>query len=130
MKKEKKAATPKKEKSTDKSVKLVKAGEKAKILLQAVKNMQANGKRSIMQTLIIGFLVPVVMMIALGIVCYNTAASGMISKYQESAESTVSAVILFLLLFPVNLWSWLEMVMWLIIMPNIIENRMPSPWRF
>ncbi len=61
MKKEKKAAVPKK-------------------------------KKSIMQTLIIGFLVPVVMMIVLGVVCYNTAATGMISKYQESAESTVSAI--------------------------------------
>ena len=45
-----------------------------------------------MQTLLVGFLVPVVMMIILGVVCYNTAASGMISKYQESAESTVTAV--------------------------------------
>ncbi len=49
-------------------------------------------RRSIMQTLLIGFLVPVAMMIVLGVVCYNTAASGMVSKYQESAEATVSAV--------------------------------------
>ena len=69
---------------------------KGKNILSALQDVMAGmsggGKRSIMQTLLIGFLVPVVMMIILGIVSYNTAASGMISKYQESAESTVSAV--------------------------------------
>lgn len=57
-----------------------------------VKEVRGNSRRSIMQTLLLGFLVPVAMMVVLGVVCYNTAASGMISKYQESAESTVSAV--------------------------------------
>ena len=63
-----------------------------KAVLPALKNVRIGGKHSIMQTLLVGFLVPVAMMVVLGIVCYNTAASGMISKYQESAESTVSAV--------------------------------------
>lgn len=56
------------------------------------KEVKSGNKHSIMQTLLVGFLVPVAMMVVLGIVCYNTAASGMISKYQESAESTVAAV--------------------------------------
>ena len=58
---------------------------------QEAKRRVGNG-HSIMQSLLIGFLVPVAMMIVLGIVCYNTAVSGMVSKYQESAEATVSAV--------------------------------------
>lgn len=63
-----------------------------KFTAQAVKEVKGGTRHSIMQTLLVGFLVPVAMMIVLGVVCYNTAASGMISKYQESAESTVSAV--------------------------------------
>ncbi len=47
-------------------------------------------KNSILQTLLIGFLIPVVLMIILGVVSYNTASSGMLSKYQESAVSTVN----------------------------------------
>lgn len=50
------------------------------------------GSRSIMQTLFLAFMVPVVMMIILGVVSYNMASSGMLSKYSESAVSTVSAV--------------------------------------
>ncbi len=81
----------------DKSVKkakdkMNKRVKEARFTAQAVKEVKGNSKRSIMQTLLMGFLVPVIMMIVLGVVCYNTAASGMISKYQESAESTVSAV--------------------------------------
>lgn len=49
-------------------------------------------RQSIMQTLLLGFLVPVVMMIALGIVSYNTASSTILTKYKESAMATVSAV--------------------------------------
>lgn len=68
-------------------------GSRTHFMLQ---NMAAampwSGKSSIMQTLLLGFLVPVVMMIVMGVVSYNAAASGMVSKYQESAESTVSAV--------------------------------------
>ena len=90
MKKEAKEKKKKAEKvvkeMTEKNVK------EAKFTLSALKDIKGNTKHSIMQTLLVGFLVPVVMMIILGVVCYNTAASGMISKYQESAESTVTAV--------------------------------------
>lgn len=37
-------------------------------------------------------MVPVVLMIALGVVSYRTASSGIVDKYKESAQSTVSAV--------------------------------------
>lgn len=90
MKKEAKEKKKKAEKAvkekTEKNVK------EAKFTLSALKDIKGSTKHSIMQTLLVGFLVPVVMMIVLGVVCYNTAASGMISKYQESAESTVTAV--------------------------------------
>ena len=64
-------------------------------LLSAMKPQKdAEGKcqKSIMQTLVLSFLVPVVLMIILGVVCYNLASNGIISKYKESAMSTVSAV--------------------------------------
>lgn len=50
------------------------------------------GKRSIMQTLLLAFLLPVVLMVVLGVVSYNSASSGIVSKYQESAMSTLTAV--------------------------------------
>lgn len=70
-------------------------GQKLQALLAAVKEGFAGsekGSRSIMQTLFMAFMVPVIMMVILGIVCYNMASSGMLSKYSESAVSTVSAV--------------------------------------
>ena len=90
----KKEAKEKKKKKAEKVVKekTEKNVKEAKLTLSALKDIKGNTKHSIMQTLLAGFLVPVVMMIILGVVCYNTAASGMISKYQESAESTVTAV--------------------------------------
>ncbi len=100
----KKEAKNKKEKAVkevkakkDKAVKKAKnkadkQAREVQFTAQALKEVRGGSKRSIMQTLLIGFLVPVAMMIVLGVVCYNTAASGMVSKYQESAESTVSAV--------------------------------------
>ena len=93
MEKLKKEAKAKKEKAVKKvKSKADKQVKEVKFTAQAVKEVKGSSKRSIMQTLLMGFLVPVVMMIVLGVVCYNTAASGMISKYQESAESTVCAV--------------------------------------
>ena len=74
MKKEAKEKKKKAEKvvkeKTEKNVK------EAKFTLSALKDIKGNTKHSIMQTLLVGFLVPVVMMIILGVVCYNTAASG------------------------------------------------------
>lgn len=83
-----KAGEVKKEarKKADKKVKDV------KFTAEAVRDVRGKSKRSIMQTLLIAFMVPVMLMIALGIVSYNTAASGIIDKYKESAVSTVSAM--------------------------------------
>lgn len=60
--------------------------------LQNAERKEAAKKGSIMQTLFLAFLVPVILMIVLGMVSYNAASSGMINKYQESAETTVSAM--------------------------------------
>lgn len=54
--------------------------------------MAKRKKQSIMQTLLAGFMVPVLLMIVLGLVSYQTASNGMLSKYKESAVATVSAV--------------------------------------
>ena len=59
---------------------------------RAVERVSGGNKQSIMQTLLLAFMVPVVLMIVLGIVSYNTASSSILSKYNESAMSTVSAV--------------------------------------
>ena len=56
------------------------------------KGQKGNKKKSILVTLLAAFMVPVILMITLGIVSYNTASSGIVDKYKESAESTVSAV--------------------------------------
>lgn len=90
-------AKDKKEKVVKES-KRVKAAKKVtlpkKIKLPETKRKeQKNGKKkSILVTLLAAFMVPVVLMIALGIVSYNTASSGIVDKYKESAESTISAV--------------------------------------
>lgn len=61
--------------------------------MKAVKKKKRNRKNgSIMQTLLIAFMVPVLLMVVLGIISYNTASSGMLSKYNESAMATVTAV--------------------------------------
>ncbi|MCM1105925.1 MAG: methyl-accepting chemotaxis protein [Blautia sp.] len=57
-----------------------------------MKNHRGKRSGSIMQTLLAGFFVPVILIIVLGVVCYNTASSGIMSKYRTSAVSTVSAV--------------------------------------
>lgn len=99
MKDHKKAVVSKEEKKAAKKAvrdkakkKIKKKKQDAKYTVQAVKDVRGNSKRSIMQTLLLGFLVPVILMVALGIVSYNTASSGILSKYKESAMSTVSAV--------------------------------------
>ncbi|MBO5056765.1 MAG: methyl-accepting chemotaxis protein [Lachnospiraceae bacterium] len=99
MKDHKRAVVSKEEKKAAKKAvrdkaekKIKKKKQDAKYTVQAVKDVRGNSKRSIMQTLLLGFLVPVILMVALGIVSYNTASSGILSKYKESAMSTVSAV--------------------------------------
>ena len=63
-----------------------------KAMLGGLKNLRGSNKKSILGTLLIAFMVPVVLMIALGVVSYSTASSGIVDKYKESAQSTVSAV--------------------------------------
>lgn len=50
------------------------------------------GKRSIMHTLLLAFLIPVLLMIVLGAASYQIASSGIVSKYQETSLSTLTAV--------------------------------------
>ncbi len=86
-------ATKKSADTTKKSSKGFKNPSKGtKNPLNMVKNLQGKGKRSIMATLLAAFMVPVILMIVLGVVSYNMASDGIISKYKESAESTVDAV--------------------------------------
>lgn len=105
LKKEKKlkaAKEPKKvkmpkESKMPKAMKPIKKGKAAsktdfKEMLAGMKDLRGTNKKSILGTLLAAFMVPVVLMIALGIVSYNTASSGIVDKYKESAESTVSAV--------------------------------------
>ena len=87
-------------KSTEKKPKKKKPKEKKTLKLPVInlKGLKESmkgvkeSKRSIMQTLLAGFLIPVIMMIVLGTVCYNMASSGILTKYKESAMSTVTAV--------------------------------------
>lgn len=50
------------------------------------------GDVKIIYKLMFGFLIPIAMMVMLGIVCYNTASKNAVSKYEESAGSTVTSV--------------------------------------
>ena len=89
-KKEKKIKLPK----TDKVKKQKKEAARPdfKKMLAGLKNFGGSNKKSIFSTLLVAFMVPVVLMIALGVVSYRTASSGIVDKYKESAQSTVSAV--------------------------------------
>lgn len=46
----------------------------------------------IIYKLMFAFLIPIIMMVLLGIVCYHTASKNAVSKYEESAGSTVMSV--------------------------------------
>ena len=95
-KKEKKIKLPKLSKlpKTDKVKKQKKEAARPdfKKMLAGLKNLGGSNKKSIFSTLLVAFMVPVVLMIALGVVSYRTASSGIVDKYKESAQSTVSAV--------------------------------------
>lgn len=95
-KKEKKIKLPKLSKlpKTDKVKKQKKEAARPdfKKMLAGLKNLGESNKKSILSTLLVAFMVPVVLMIALGVVSYRTASSGIVDKYKESAQSTVSAV--------------------------------------
>lgn len=95
-KKEKKIKLPKLPK-LPKTAKVKKQKKEAarpdfKEMLAGLKNLRGSNKKSILGTLLVAFMVPVVLMITLGVVSYRTASSGIVDKYKESAQSTVSAV--------------------------------------
>ncbi len=48
-------------------------------------------KPSLLRTLSVAFLVPVLLTVALGVVSYNVASDSIISTYKETAQSTVAA---------------------------------------
>ncbi|MDE6389046.1 MAG: methyl-accepting chemotaxis protein [Lachnospiraceae bacterium] len=50
------------------------------------------GDIKIIYKLMFAFLIPIIMMVMLGIVCYHTASKNAVSKYEESAGSTVMSV--------------------------------------
>lgn len=81
-----------KESKRVKAAKKVTLPKKIKLPETKRKEQKNSKKKSILVTLLAAFMVPVVLMIALGIVSYNTASSGIVDKYKESAESTISAV--------------------------------------
>jgi len=96
LKKEKKIKLPKSPK-LPKTAKVKKQKKEAarpdfKAMLGSLKNLRGSNKKSILSTLLVAFMVPVVLMITLGVVSYSTASSGIVDKYKESAQSTVSAV--------------------------------------
>ena len=95
-KKEKKIKLPKLPK-LPKTAKVKKQKKEAarpdfKEMLAGLRNLRGSNKKSILGTLLVAFMVPVVLMITLGVVSYRTASSGIVDKYKESAQSTVSAV--------------------------------------
>ena len=95
-KKEKKIKLPKLPK-LPKTAKVKKQKKEAarpdfKKMLAGLKNLRGSNKKSILGTLLVAFMVPVLLMITLGVVSYSTASSGIVDKYKESAQSTVSAV--------------------------------------
>lgn len=61
-------------------------------LSKSSNNTKGKKVNGIMQTLLLSFLLPVVLMIVLGVVSYQTAYTSIIDKYKESAMGTVSAV--------------------------------------
>ena len=47
-------------------------------MLAGLKNLGGSNKKSIFSTLLVAFMVPDVLMIALGVVSYRTASSGIV----------------------------------------------------
>ena len=86
--KEKKLKTPKEKKVKEPKAKKLKTSK-------AQKNLnKGNGKKagSIMTTLMVIAIVPVLLMIVLGVVSYSTASKAILSKCEESAMTTVNAM--------------------------------------
>lgn len=60
--------------------------------MAGIRRVTGRGKQSILVTLITGFSVPVLLMVLLGVVCYNMASSAILSKYTESTMSNLNSV--------------------------------------
>lgn len=58
----------------------------------AVKKTKSKHKRSIATTLLLGFSVPVLLLILLGIISYRTASQTILDKYEESSKNTLTAM--------------------------------------
>lgn len=56
------------------------------------KNGGKQTKRSIRTTLLLGFMLPVLMLIVLGVVSYTTASQTIMEKYEESSLNTITAM--------------------------------------
>lgn len=56
------------------------------------KDTQKSKKRSIRNTLMVSFVLPVLLMVVLGLVSYRIASNVVLSQYKESASSTIGAV--------------------------------------
>ncbi|MBE5949207.1 MAG: HAMP domain-containing protein [Lachnospiraceae bacterium] len=56
----------------------------------------SHGVFGIKTQLILGFLIPVVFVIVVGIVAYNTASEGLISNYEESSTNSIEMAVKFL----------------------------------
>lgn len=69
----------------------VKGKREKKIKKSKTKGIIQGGRRSIMQTLLAAFMVPVIMMVILGAGSYLSASSGVVGQYEKSAESTMRA---------------------------------------
>lgn len=53
---------------------------------------KGSGKRSIRTTLLLGFMLPVLMLVILGVVSYTTASQTIMEKYEESSLNTITAM--------------------------------------
>lgn len=86
--KEKKLKTPKEKKVKEPKTKKLKTSKAQKKL------NKGNGRKtgSIMTTLMVIAVVPVLLMIVLGVVSYSTASKAILSKCEESAMTTVNAM--------------------------------------
>lgn len=89
----KKVKEPKTKKVKEPKVSKVKAPKEKKVKVpKAPKNKNTKKTGSIMTTLMVIAIVPVLLMIVLGIVSYSTASKAILSKCEESAMTTVNAM--------------------------------------
>lgn len=91
--KEPKVKAPKKPKvKKEKAVNDKAAKKTEKKMKKSQGKTKSKRRRSIRTTLSLGFLVPVLMLIVLGVVSYSTASKTIMEKYEESSSNTISAM--------------------------------------